>query len=153
MIPIPHTIIACRDSNSHVCYFLMMQRPVLIIIDMVNDFLAKWAPAQKQQLVRSINELVGVMRQHGHPIIWVRQEFDPDLHDAFPEMRAKGIQVTIKGTTGCQIDSELAIAPSDPVVARSGTALSTTPASTRYSIDCSPTQLSSPESTRTPVSA
>jgi len=88
----------------------MMQRPVLIIIDMVNDFLAKWAPAQKQQLVRSINELVGVMRQHGHPIIWVRQEFDPDLHDAFPEMRAKGIQVTIKGTTGCQIDSELAIA-------------------------------------------
>jgi nicotinamidase-related amidase len=96
----------------------MMQRPVLIIIDMVNDFLAKWAPAQKQQLVRSINELVGVMRQHGHPIIWVRQEFDPDLHDAFPEMRAKGIQVTIKGTTGCQIDSELAIAPSDPVVVK-----------------------------------
>ena len=118
MIHIPHTIIACRDSNSHVCYFLIMQRPVLIVIDMVNDFLAKWAPAQKQQLVRSINELVGVMRQHGHPIIWVRQEFDPDLHDAFPEMRAKGIQVTIKGTTGCQIDSELAIAPSDPVVVK-----------------------------------
>ncbi|MGA7630442.1 MAG: cysteine hydrolase [Terriglobales bacterium] len=95
-----------------------MQRPVLLVIDMVNDFLAKWAPAQKQQLVGSINELVGVMRQHGHPIIWVRQEFDPDLHDSFPEMRAKGIQITIKGTTGCQIDSEMASAPSDPVVVK-----------------------------------
>ena len=36
-----------------------MQRPVLIVIDMVNDFLAKWAPAPKQELVRSINDLVG----------------------------------------------------------------------------------------------
>jgi maleamate amidohydrolase len=59
--------------------FLTMQRPVLIVIDMVNDFLEKWAWAPKQRLVRSINDLVGIMRQYGHPIIWVRQEFEPDL--------------------------------------------------------------------------
>ena len=93
-----------------------MQRPVLIVIDMVNDFLAKWPPPKKQQLVESINELVGLMRQRGYPIIWVRQEFEPDLRDAFPEMKAKGIRITIKGTTGCQIASELAPAPIDPVV-------------------------------------
>jgi len=93
-----------------------MQRPVLIVIDMVNDFLAKWSPAQKQQLVGSINELVVLMRQHGYPIIWVRQEFEPDLRDAFPEMKAKGIRITIKGTVGCEIASELATAPTDPVV-------------------------------------
>ena len=96
--------------------FLTMQRPVLVVIDMVNDFLAKWPPAQKQQLVGSINELVGLMRQRGCPIIWVRQEFEPDLRDAFPEMKAKGIRITIKGTSGCQIDSELATAPTDPMV-------------------------------------
>ena len=83
---------------------------------MVNDFLEKWPPAPKQQLVRSINDLVGLMRQRGHPIIWVRQEFEPDLRDAFPEMKAKGIRITIKGTVGCEIASDLATAPSDPVV-------------------------------------
>jgi len=66
--------------------------------------------------VRSINDLVGLMRQLGRPIIWVRQEFEPDLRDAFPEMRTKGIRITIKGTTGCQIASDLALASSDPVL-------------------------------------
>lgn len=93
-----------------------MQRPALIVIDMVNDFLEKWAPAPRQRLVRSINDLVGLMRQLGRPIIWVRQEFEPDLRDAFPEMRTKGIRITIKGTTGCQIASDLALASSDPVL-------------------------------------
>ena len=105
------------DSRSRVCYlFLTMQRPVLIVIDMVNDFLEKWAPAPKQRLVRSINDLVGIMRQYGHPIIWVRQEFEPDLGDAFREMKTKGIRITIKGTVGSQIDPDLAVAQSVPVV-------------------------------------
>jgi nicotinamidase-related amidase len=93
-----------------------MQRPVLIVIDMLNDFLEKWAPTQKQPLVRSINDLIALMRQRGYPIIWVRQEFEPDLGDAFPEMKAKGIRITIKGTAGCEVASDLAKAPSDPVV-------------------------------------
>src|ERR1700704_1845824 len=93
-----------------------MRQPVLIVIDMLNDFLDKWEPAPKQRLIRSINDLVNVMRHCGHPVIWVRQEFEPDLRDAFPEMKTKRIRITIKGTAGCQIASDLAIAPSDPVV-------------------------------------
>lgn len=96
--------------------FLVMLRPVLIVIDVLNDFLEKWAPASKQQLVRSINDLVGLLRERGCPIVWVRQEFEPDLSDAFQEMRTKGIRITIKGTTGCQIASDLAVASSDPVL-------------------------------------
>jgi isochorismate hydrolase len=46
----------------------------------------------------------------------VRQEFEPDLRDAFPEMRAKGIRITIRGTRGCDILPELAPAPSDVVI-------------------------------------
>ena len=105
-----------RFKRAGVLTFLTMRRPVLIVIDMVNDFLEKWLPAPKQQLVRSINDLVGLMRQHGHPIIWVRQEFESDLSDAFPEMRTKGIRITIKGTSGCQIAADLAVASSDPVL-------------------------------------
>lgn len=95
-----------------------MQRPALIVIDMVNDFLEKWALASRQELVWSINELAGLMRQLGRPVIWVRQEFEPDLRDAFLEMKDKGIRVTIKGTAGCEIASDLATAPSDPIVVK-----------------------------------
>ena len=93
-----------------------MRRPVLIVIDMLNDFLVKWAEASKTRLLSSTKDLIGMMRQRGHPIIWVRQEFEPDLRDAFPEMLSKGIKITIKGTGGCQIVSDLDVAPSDHVV-------------------------------------
>jgi nicotinamidase-related amidase len=93
-----------------------MKAPALIVIDLLNDFLQAWAPASKQRLIRSTNALVGILRDHNRPVIWVRQEFQPDLRDAFPEMRAKGIRITIQGTPGCQIASELAVARSDTVV-------------------------------------
>jgi maleamate amidohydrolase len=56
------------------------------------------------------------MPSHQRPVIWVRQEFRADLEDAFPEMRAKGIRITIAGTPGCQITAELVVDPSDTVV-------------------------------------
>jgi nicotinamidase-related amidase len=95
-----------------------MRRPVLIVIDMLNDFLAKWSPASRKHLVASTNELVGLIRHCGLPIIWVRQEFDPDLHDAFLDMKTRGIHITIKGTQGCAIASDLATAPDDHVVVK-----------------------------------
>jgi nicotinamidase-related amidase len=95
-----------------------MKRPVLIVIDMLNDFLDLWEATSRRRLTESINELVGVMRGAGRPIIWVRQEFEPDLRDAFPEMRAKGIRITIKGTVGCQIVPELATNSSDVTIVK-----------------------------------
>jgi nicotinamidase-related amidase len=95
-----------------------MKAPALIVVDMLNDFLQAWAPAAKQRLVRSTNALVAIVRDCHRPVIWVRQEFQPDLRDAFPEMRAKGIQITIQGTPGCQIASELAVAPTDTVIVK-----------------------------------
>jgi nicotinamidase-related amidase len=95
-----------------------MKNPVLIVIDMLNDFLADWEPARRQELAQAINELVGLMRVHSHPIIWVRQQFEPDLRDAFPEMKAKGIHLTIKGTAGCQTIPELNLTGSDTVIVK-----------------------------------
>ena len=89
---------------------------MLVVIDMLHDFLGSWEATRRQRLVSSINELVDSMRGLGHPVVWVRQEFEPDLRDAFREMKAKGIRITIKGTQGCHIVSELAVAPSDLVI-------------------------------------
>jgi nicotinamidase-related amidase len=89
-----------------------MYRPVLIVIDMLNDF------HPHERLVQSITDLLLVMRRHGYPVIWVRQEFDPDLHDAFLEMKSKRIFITIKGTAGYQIIPQLEIAPSETVIVK-----------------------------------
>ena len=48
----------------------------------------------------------------------VRQEFDPDLSDAFLEMRSKGIRTNIKGTPGCEIIPELIVKPSDSILVK-----------------------------------
>jgi nicotinamidase-related amidase len=93
-----------------------MKEPALIIIDLLNDFLQTWEPASRQKLIQSTNELVDIVRRCDRPVIWVRQEFQPDLRDAFLEMRAKGILITIQGTTGSQIASELAVGPSDAIL-------------------------------------
>jgi nicotinamidase-related amidase len=95
-----------------------MKTPVLIVIDMLRDFLESWEPRQRERLVHSINELAADMRSLAHPLIWVRQEFEPDLRDAFPEMRTKGIRITIKGTPGCEILPELSVAPADTVLVK-----------------------------------
>lgn len=58
------------------------------------------------------------MRQRDYPVIWVRQEFEPDLRDAFPEMISKNIRITIRGTDGCQIVSNLDVISSDAVVVK-----------------------------------
>jgi len=95
-----------------------MKRPVLIVIDMLNDFLDRWEPEHRRKLVHSINELASLLRGGSHPVIWVRQEFEADLRDAFAEMRDKGIHIAIKGTAGCRIVSELAVADEDRVIVK-----------------------------------
>ncbi|HEX4134791.1 MAG TPA: isochorismatase family cysteine hydrolase [Bryobacteraceae bacterium] len=95
-----------------------MTRPLLLVIDMQNDFLDQWPAAAREDLIRSTNELTLLMRAHGYPVVWIRQEFAPDLSDAFSAMREKQIFITIRGTTGCQVAPQLAVAASDPVVVK-----------------------------------
>jgi len=93
-----------------------MRRPALLAIDMLRDFLDAWDPPVRQNLVDSINVLTTMMRARQLPIIWVRQEFEPDLSDAFREMKASGMRITIKGTPGCELLPELQVAPTDRVL-------------------------------------
>lgn len=72
---------------------------------MLNDFFEGNASLSRQRsrLVACINELGGVFRNQRHRVIWVRQEFRPDLKDAFLEMRRNEIHINIAGTAGCQL--------------------------------------------------
>ena len=80
----------------------------LLVIDMLCDyFLEGPLAARRQLLVESLNQLVGIFDTHDQPVIWVRQEFSPDLGDAFLEMKRRNIHVTITGTEGCQLLPEL----------------------------------------------
>jgi nicotinamidase-related amidase len=94
-------------------------KPVLLVIDMLNDFFEEGPLAERRaDLVRSINDLVNVFRRGNLPIIWVRQEFAPDLNDAFLELRKLGKGVTIAGTKGCQILPELDCRPKDYIIVK-----------------------------------
>ena len=83
-------------------------KPSLLVVDVLNDFFKTGRLVEnKAILFQHINELIGWARKMNIPIIWIRQEFLNDLSDAFPAMRKKDIRVTIKGTGGEKIVSEL----------------------------------------------
>src|SRR5262249_51555893 len=82
-------------------------KPMLLVIDVLVDFLDPRPETDRVELVKAIGALVQACRAAGHPIAWVRQEFEPDLSDALREVRQKNIPITIKGTEGCKIIPEL----------------------------------------------
>lgn len=95
-------------------------KAVVIVVDMLNDFFER-SPVlamHRERLVTTTNRLVGGFRAAKLPVIWIRQEFAPDLHDAFAEMRAKSIAVTIAGTRGCELLPELDRHPMDSVIVK-----------------------------------
>lgn len=85
-----------------------MNKPALLIIDMVNDsFTSERLTAIRTGLCDSINNLLSFAREKQFHIIWVRQEFKADLSDAFLEMRDENINMYIEGTHGSKIVEEL----------------------------------------------
>ena len=93
---------------------------VLLVVDMLNDFFRQHAALadQKVQLVSAINDLARAFRRYHQPIIWIRQEFAPDLSDGFLEIRKQNIRVTVAGTDGCEILPELNRDPSEEVIVK-----------------------------------
>ncbi len=92
----------------------------LLIIDMQADFFERMPElsAQRTRLVAATNALTDAARAAGRPVIWVRQEFAPDLGDAFLEMRRDGVAITIAGTAGAQLLPELQRAADDHLVVK-----------------------------------
>jgi len=87
----------------------------ILVVDMLQDFFTEGRLLEnKGALTNNINELTSMARVNGIPVIWVRQEFKPDLSDAFLGIRnGKSKVVTIAGTTGAQLLPELHTEQSD----------------------------------------
>lgn len=90
----------------------------LMPIDLIGDFLAHLDSTEVERILGRTNALVAAFRQVGLPVIWVRQEFAPDLSDAFLEMREREIRTAIAGTPGAQLDPRLDVLPQDIVIVK-----------------------------------
>lgn len=93
-----------------------MNKPCLIVIDMIRDYLCSWEPEALRELVGNTNKLIENFKRRQLPVIWVRNEFRPDLSDAFPEMREKNVRLAIQDTPGAQLHPDLLWSPSDITV-------------------------------------
>ncbi|QQR64501.1 cysteine hydrolase [Candidatus Kaiserbacteria bacterium] len=79
-------------------------KPALLIIDLQKDFFESVElNAIQSDLVPKINILSGIIREHGVPIIWVRQEMKPDGSDAFIGDRKLGKRFVVAGTEGSKL--------------------------------------------------
>ncbi|MEP7154838.1 MAG: cysteine hydrolase [Betaproteobacteria bacterium] len=91
-----------------------MRRPAVFIIDMLNDcFVHAELQRLRAALCSSINALTEFARMNGYPVVWVRQEFEPDLSDAMLDMKRDNIRMFIKGTSGPLLLDELTRAEAD----------------------------------------
>ncbi len=91
-----------------------MKRPAIFVIDMLNDcFGHAELDRIRAELCSSINQLTAFARANGFPVIWVRQEFEADLSDAFIDMKKENIRMFIKDTHGSRILDELVSNDSD----------------------------------------
>ena len=95
-------------------------RFLLLIIDLLNDYFRQHTglASRRGEIVAVVNRLVAAFRRNGQPVVWVRQEFAPDLSDAFLDMRRHDLRVTIAGTEGCELLPELERRPSDRVIVK-----------------------------------
>jgi len=90
-----------------------------LIIDMQVDFFVHQRLSDRRaELTANINELLELSRAFDAPIIWIRQEFYPDLRDATLEMKRNNIHVVIAGTPGASLLPELAFQPGDHVITK-----------------------------------
>jgi nicotinamidase-related amidase len=93
---------------------LSVLRPVFLFVDLLEDFFAKPPlSARRETLALAVNDLASFARERDFPVIWVRQEFEPDLGDAFRSLRETGTRITIRGTPGCDVIREIERRPGD----------------------------------------
>jgi len=92
---------------------------VTVIIDMQEDFfLHERLQKNRNELSVNINELTALSRELSVPVVWVRQEYAPDLQDAPLEVRKNNRRIVIAGSHGAKILSELDVQSEDTVVVK-----------------------------------
>ena len=83
-------------------------KPVVVVIDMQNDFFKKERLLeQKDSLVKNINDLTTLAREHNVPVIWIRQVLKVDLSNSPKHVRELGKGEVLEGTEGSKLLSGL----------------------------------------------
>ena len=81
----------------------------VLVVDLVRDYFdpeiwpSSALPDLSTDVVAATNELTTAARTGNHAIFWIRQEFKPDLSDAFPHMIRDARRYAISGTDGCRL--------------------------------------------------
>lgn len=89
-------------------------KPAFVFVDLLEDFFSKPPLSERRGAIsRAVNDLASFARENEFPVTWVRQEFEPDLSDAFRSMRETGTRITIRGTAGCDVIEEIERRPGD----------------------------------------
>ncbi len=92
---------------------------VTLVIDLQVDFFAHERLARRRaSLAASTNALVQASRDGGAAVVWVKQEFSPDLSDATLEVKQRRIAVVIAGTPGAALLPELDVRRTDHLVVK-----------------------------------
>ncbi len=104
--------------ETHRLWYLSDVTTCLLNIDLTQDCLRHLPATDVDRIIARTNELVGLFRSAEQPILWFRQEFAPDLSDAFLEMRERGVQAYVEGTSGAQLDARLDVRAPDAVIVK-----------------------------------
>jgi len=80
-------------------------KPVLMIIDMQNDFFQNKMrlAEQGETLTENINFLISYFRKKNLPIIWIQQRMKADFSDAPLTNKKSGMPLVVEGTEGCKL--------------------------------------------------
>jgi len=86
-----------------------------IFIDMQVDFFLPHPRLTRNrlQLATNVNALATIARRNGSHVIWVKQVFATDLHDAPLEVKRGGHRIVIEDTEGANLLSEIEVGASD----------------------------------------
>jgi nicotinamidase-related amidase len=88
-----------------------------VFVDMQVDFFSHLRlAANRQTLASNANALVRLARTNGSPVIWIKQVFSKDLHDASLEVKRGGLSIVIQGTPGAELLPELDCDSADLIV-------------------------------------
>jgi nicotinamidase-related amidase len=90
-----------------------------VFVDMQVDFFSHPRLAtNRPTLASNANALARLTRDNGSSVIWVKQVFSPDLHDASVEVKRGGHRIVIQDTPGAELLPELEYKSADLIVVK-----------------------------------
>ena len=90
---------------------------VIFVIDVQEHFFNnEYLSSQREQLTKSINELVSFSRKQECLVIWFTMGFKTDMSDAFLRMRRNKERGPVQNTDDCQLLKELNVSKEDVII-------------------------------------